>query len=122
MHLIDAMLEELLRPSNQPPGPLHAAYERAVIGIAHLVLGAAVGGLLWPVAGWIDALCRLAVGLIYLAVKELGDLSRGGSVRDGIEDAALVALGLFYAGQWFAPLLALLIGAYLMLQGAKRVA
>lgn len=120
MHLFDMMLAELARPSTLPHGPLHRAYERAVIGIGHLVLGAAVGGLLWPVAGWGDALLRLGLGVAYWLIKEAGDLRRGGTVRDGIEDASLVALGLFYAGQWFAPLAAIIIGGYLMFRGAAK--
>ena len=120
MNPIDAMLEELRRPSTLPPGPMHAAYERGVIGIGHLVVGAAISGWLWPVAGWADAMGRVGVALIYWLVKEAGDLRRGGTLADGIEDAACVALGLFYAGQWWAPDAALGVGGYLMLAGVVR--
>jgi hypothetical protein len=118
--LIDAMLEEVNRPSGTAPGPMHRAYERAVVGIGHLVLGAAVGGMLWPVTGWPEAIGRLTFGAAYWGIKEAGDLRRGGTVRDGIEDAALVTAGLFYAGQWWAPGAAILIGAYLMARGARQ--
>jgi len=114
MNILDAMLAELFRPSDLPPGPLHRAYERAVIGIGHLVLGASIAGLLAP-APW----ASLGLAMLYFAFKEIGDLRRGGSLRDGIEDAACVGLGLFYAGQWFAPGAAILIGAYLMWRGAR---
>jgi hypothetical protein len=121
MPLISAFLEELLRPSTLPPGPLHAAYQRGVIGIGHLVLGAFFAGLFWaPVAGWVDALTRLGGAVLYWLVKEAGDLRRGGTFWDGIEDAALVGLGLFYAGQWWAPGAALVLGGYLMMIGARR--
>ena len=120
MHLLDALIEELSRPSTTPPGPLNAAYQRGVIGIGHLVLGAAIAGLLWPVAGWVDALTRLGGAVLYWLIKEAGDLRRGGTFWDGIEDAALVGLGLFYAGQWWAPGSALVLGGYLMIMGARR--
>lgn len=119
-HLIDVMLEEVNRPSGTPPGPMQGAYERAVVGIGHLVLGAAVGGMLWPVTGWPEAIARLTFGAAYWGIKEAGDLRRGGTVRDSIEDASLVTLGLFYAGQWWAPGAAILIGAYLMARGARQ--
>jgi hypothetical protein len=114
MNILDAMLAELARPSDLPPGPLHKAYERAVVGIGHLVLGAAIAGLLSP-APW----ACLALAGVYFAIKEVGDLRRGGTLRDGVEDAACVGLGLFYAGQWFAPGAAILIGGYLMWRGAR---
>lgn len=120
MHLVDAMIEELRRPTDVPQGPLHAAYDRGVVGIAHLALGGAVAGILWPVAGPWDAAARLCVAGAYFATKELADLRRGGTLRDGIEDAACVGLGLFYAGQWYAPAVAILIGVYLMARGAAR--
>ena len=122
MHILDAMLDELNRPSTTAPGPLHAAYERAVIGIGHLVLGGAVAGLLWPITGWADAIGRLTFGAAYWGIKEAGDLRRGGTIADGVEDAALVACGLFYAGQWWAPGAALIIGGYLMWRGASKCA
>lgn len=114
MNLFEAMLDELMRPSNASPGPLHGAYERAVIGIGHLVLGAAAAGILQP-NPWLS----LGLASTYFVTKEVADLRRGGTPRDGIEDAACVGLGLFYMGQWWAPSAALLIGAYLMWRGAR---
>lgn len=120
MGIVDAIWQEIERPSDAPPGPLHRAYERAVEGIGHLCLGAAVAWLLWPVGGWPDALIRLAAVAVYWGLKEAGDLHRGGTLRDGIEDAGLFGVGLFYAGQPWAGALAILIGAYLMWRGAIR--
>jgi hypothetical protein len=120
MNPIEALMDEINRPSDLPPGPLHRAYERGVIGMGHGIVGAAVAGFLWPVTDWTDVAVRLCVAVIYWTVKEWGDLRRGGSLRDGLEDAACVALGLFYAGQWYAPMVCLGLGGYLMYRGAVK--
>jgi L-asparagine transporter-like permease len=55
----------------------------------------------------------------YWIFKETRDLRRGGSFRDGVEDALMVWLGYFY-GPWWWPMLMLVCGAYLMAMGARR--
>jgi len=113
------MWREVLRPSTLPPGALHGAYERAVIGMAHGMLGAALVALLWPLGGaWLAGL-RLVIGAAYWLVKEAGDLRRGGQVWDGIEDAAMVALGAWYGPPWW-PVAMVGCGVFLMWRGARR--
>ena len=108
------ILAELRTPSNQQ-GPLHGAYDRAVQGLGHAMIGAALAGVL----GWYGLAAGLAVALAYWLAKEAGDIGRGGDVRDGIEDAIMVWLGCFY-GPWWWPMLMLGCGAYLMVMGARR--
>lgn len=114
-----AFFEEIDTPSNQP-GPLHRAYQRAVTGIAHMVLGAALAAVLAP--DWALgalALRLVVVAAVYWLAKERGDLRRGGTLADGLEDAALVALGSLYPGPWLAPVAALAAGLYLMWRGYR---
>ena len=73
-----------------PSAPDEPPYARMVISLAHAVLGAA-GAVLLP--AW-------AVLALYL-VKEVLDLRRGGSWRDGAWDTAAVALGTFYGPAWW---------------------
>lgn len=119
-----AVLAELARPSDLPPGPLHAAYDRAVIGIGHAVVGAA---LAFPLA-WADGTIGVAALIVargalawgYFLAKETGDLRRGGGLRDGIEDTVLVWFGTMYGPAWW-PVALLGIAGYLMLAGAAKV-
>lgn len=113
MNFWAAFLDELGRPSNAPPGPLDGAYRRAVTGIAHMTLGAALASLApAEVAIW-GAVARLAIVAVYWIAKEARDLRRGGTLADGIEDAACVALGCFF----FDPWVALGLGLWLMWRG-----
>jgi len=113
--MISLIWREIETPSNQI-GPLHRAYERAVIGIGHAMLGAcaavAFGGYGPPFA--------LAVGGLYWLMKERGDLKRGGGLWDGVEDALMVTLGTYYGPAWWPPMI-VATGAYLMAMGARRV-
>ncbi len=112
--MIRQIIAELQTPSGQT-GPLHGAYDRAVQGLGHALIGAAMAGiavLYGLTAGFPEALA-------YWFVKELGDMRRGGSFRDGIEDAIMVWLGCFY-GPWWWPVLMLACGGYLMVMGARN--
>ena len=85
-------------------------YLWAVIAIGHVMLGAALQGLL----GAAGAATRLGIGLAYWLAKERGDLRRGGGWRDGLVDTAFVGIGAFYDGSrgWpVAVMLAVCIGA-----------
>jgi len=113
-NVIHQIIAELKTPSGQT-GPLHGAYDRAVQGLGHAMIGAAMASVL----GWYGLAAGLAVALAYWLVKEAGDIGRGGDVRDGIEDALMVWLGCFY-GPWWWPMLMLGCGAYLMVMGARR--
>jgi len=117
MPLIFRLWAELMRPSTLPPGPLHSAYERGVIGMAHALLGAALVAVLGP---WLGAAIRFAIGLAYAATKERADLRHGGTLLDGIEDAAMVAGGAWFWGAWYWPILVLIWGGALMVSGAAR--
>jgi len=104
------LLAELLRPSAG-----ESAYVRGVVGLGHAMLGAA---LVWPFGGY-GLPCALAIGAAYWWVKERGDLTRGGALLDGLEDAIMVMLGTFYGAAWW-PALMLACAGYLMLMGARR--
>ena len=112
--MIGAIFAELATPSGQV-GPLDLAYRRAVIGIGHAMLGAALVAAL-PGYGWP---LGLALGVLYWLAKERGDLWRGGDIKDGLEDAVMVSLGAWY-GPWWWPAVVLACGGYLMAMGARR--
>jgi len=113
--MLRLILAELRTPSNQQ-GPLHGAYDRAVQGLGHAMIGAALAG---PLGGVYGMALGFPIALAYWLIKERGDIGRGGDVRDGIEDALMVWMGCFY-GPWWWPALILLCGGYLMLMGARR--
>lgn len=112
--MLRLILAELRAPSNRQ-GPLHGAYDRAVQGLGHAMIGASLACAFGVWGG--AAAFALAVG--YWLVKEAGDIGRGGDLRDGIEDAVMVWLGCFY-GPWWWPALMLACGSYLMAMGARR--
>ena len=117
MSVIGDMLAELARPSTLPPDRLHGAYDRMVIGIGHAMVGAALVTLL-PAAFGLGVTLRLTVTLAYWALKERGDLTRGGTLVDGLEDTALVGLGTWYGPAWW-PWAVLAVGVYLFWRGAR---
>lgn len=88
------------------------SYTWAVIGLGHVMLGAALQGVLGASA----AAVRLSLAVAYWCAKERGDLRRGGSLRDGLIDAAFVGVGAFYTGARWWPLAVILtvaVGAWL---------
>ena len=93
----------ILMPSRPDEDP----YDTMVISLAHAVLGAALAILVahLPIIG---GAARLFIPLIYWLTKERADLARGGSLRDGLWDAAAVTLGLGYGAPWW-PATALLL-------------
>ena len=109
------LIAELDTPSNQV-GPLHAAYERGVIGMGHGLVGALLGAVagLFGAEPWLAA---LIVAPLYWLGKEVGDLRRGGTVADGAEDAACVGLGALYSGPVIFPAGMLAMGLWLMWRG-----
>lgn len=95
-----------------PSLPDEDGYQWALIGIGHVMLGAALQGAV----GAAGAVARLMITVAYWLAKERGDLKRGGSWRDGLIDAALVGFGAFYDGpRWWpvAAMVAICIGAVL---------
>ena len=112
--MINLIWKELNTPSGQR-GPLSAAYHRAVVGIAHAVLGACAAAFLgvWGIGA------AVVIAGVYWAVKEKGDLGRGGSFWDGAEDTVMVMLGGWY-GVWWWPALILGAAFYIMLVAAWR--
>ena len=108
-----ALWAELKRPSTLPPGPLGAAYQRGIIGMAHMAIGAAAASLVAPeLVAW-GAVARVGIIALYWVGKEAGDLRRGGTLADGIEDAACVGLGAWT----FSPWAVLALGLWLMWRG-----
>jgi hypothetical protein len=112
--MIDLIWQELNTPSGQR-GPMSAAYARGASGVWHGVLGAAVVAFLgvWGLAA------AVPLALVYWLVKEKGDLARGGSILDGLEDAVMVSLGAWYGAVWW-PLMICGCGVYIMAAGAWR--
>ena len=113
--MLSAIWSEIMTPSTFT-GPLEKAYRRAVIGLAHAMLGAAAAGVF---GGWGLAF-GLAVAVAYWMAKERGDLRRGGALWDGMEDAVMVCVGTYY-GPWWWPLVVLACAGYVMVMGAIRV-
>lgn len=108
------IIAELLTPSTQV-GPLDRVYRRAVIGISHAVLGAALVSSLPAYGLWL----ALGLAVVYWLAKEHGDLLRGGAWADGAEDTVMVAFGAWYGPWWWPPMLIICAG-YIMVMGARR--
>lgn len=94
MTALRRLIREIMTPTDGSP------YVWAVIALGHVMLGAALQGAL----GWTAAGARLAVAVAYWWAKERGDLRRGGSLRDGLIDAAFVGVGAFYEGPRWWPI------------------
>ncbi len=94
MKPLSVILRELLEPSARDESP----YLSLLIAIGHAVLGAAL-----PIWG-LGPAAAARLGLVYWITKERADIRKGGSWRDGLIDAAFVALGAFYGQPWW-PLL-----------------
>ena len=88
MTALRRLLVEVMQPTDGAP------YVWAVIALGHVMLGAALQGALGATA----AAARIALAVTYWWAKERGDLRRGGSLRDGLIDAAFVGVGAFYDG------------------------
>lgn len=100
-------LRRLITSILTPSARAEDGYTWAVIGIGHVMLGAALQGLL----GAVGAAARLLITAGYWLAKERGDLKRGGSLRDGLVDAAFVGVGAFYSGpRWWPVAVMLVVG------------
>ncbi len=113
MRALRQLIGTILMPSPRD----ESGYDWAVIGIGHVMLGAALQGVL----GASGAALRLSIAMAYWAVKERGDLKRGGNLRDGLVDAALVAYGACYQGpRWWPVALLLAVCAGAVVKEARR--
>ena len=108
MRVINAIWAEILRPSGYD-----RPYPSATSAIAHGVLGACVAPF-----GWWGLSTAISVALAYWLLKERGDLKRGAWL-DGLEDAAMVALGTYYGPAWWPPLM-LACGLVVMISRVLR--
>lgn len=100
------LITEILTPSARD----ESAYDKSVIAIGHVMLGAALAAVL----GVYTAPARLSLSVAYWLIKERGDLKRGGSWRDGLWDAAFVGFGGLY-GPWWWPVAAFVfVAGYLV--------
>ena len=113
--LARAIIAELRIPSGQD-GPLGAAYARTTSALGHAIIGACAASAL---GGW-GLLFGLVIALAYWLLKEWGDLTRGGALWDGLEDACMVWLGAFYIGPMWWPWIMLAASGYVMATGAWR--
>jgi len=111
-----AVWDELMTPSAASGGRGLRAYARGGAFVWHAVLGAAIATLLvWLFPGAAPVLPGI-IALGYWLAKELPDLGRGGTLSDGIEDAAAVWIGALY-GPWWWPFTVCLAGGFAMLAG-----
>lgn len=92
---IRRLLEEIATPTNG------GGYLWAVIALGHVMLGAMLQGAL----GFVGVGARLSIALTYWHLKERKDLKRGGGLKDGLVDAALVGVGAFYDGPRWWPVM-----------------
>lgn len=87
--MLRELIAEFRKPSPRNPDPHH----RGATGVWHGSLGAMFGLFSADYLGW-PLWLALAVFIGVYSVKEIRDLARGGSIADGIEDAAFVAAGV----------------------------
>ncbi|MFV0409457.1 MAG: hypothetical protein ACK5LJ_07085 [Paracoccus sp. (in: a-proteobacteria)] len=114
MRALNSLITTILTPSARDED----GYQWAVIGLGHVMLGAALQGLL----GAAGVAMRLLIAVMYWLIKERGDVRRGGGLRDGLVDTALVGVGAFYAGpRWWpvAVMAVITLGAILKERGRK---
>lgn len=102
-----------IRADIMTPSQGESGYVWAVIALSHVMLGAAAQGVI----GFAPSpLTIMSVIAAYWVIKEISDLWRGGSFRDGLTDAALVGFGSLYQGPRWWPLAifaAICVGAIL---------
>lgn len=110
-----AIWREIATPSLASEAP----YLRLMLAIAHACLGAALMEIS-AVAGLSAAAARGFVPATYWLVKERADLRRGGSLRDGLTDAAFVASGaLSGAAYWHLGILAAALAVAVTIRPAR---
>lgn len=107
MTLIDRIFRQIETPDSAAVPS--RAYTRAVIAISHAMLGASVCAWLGPYG----LALAVPLALVYWLAKERGDLRRGGTVWDGLEDTVMVSLGAWYGAVWW-PALVILCAGYIM--------
>lgn len=114
MTLLDRIWQQIETPDSAAVPS--RAYIRAVIAIGHAMLGAAICAALG--VGW-GLGVGLALAVAYWLLKEWGDLRRGGTVWDGLEDTVMVALGAWYGAAWW-PILIIACAGYIMAVATYR--
>lgn len=114
--IFDKILDELMTPTGQA-GPASAAYNRAMSGGGHALLGACAAVL---IGGW-GLWFGLGVAVAYWLAKERGDLTRGGGIFDGIEDALMVWIGTAYGPWWWLFLMAAVMAYIMALDAVRRL-
>lgn len=98
------ILDEALRPSRAD----ETAHYAFCIAIAHATLGSALMWLLL-LTGVSFAAGLVLIPVLYLVLKEIGDLRRGALAIDSLADTAMVLSGCALHGTLFwAPLVAIL--------------
>lgn len=104
------LIADILTPSARD----ESAYDKSVIAIGHVMLGATA-------AQWVPyyfAPAWLALMAAYWLAKERGDLLRGGSWRDGMWDTAFVGYGLLYGPWWWPAGAFAFVAIYLLIEWA----
>jgi hypothetical protein len=108
------LISEILTPSARD----ESTYDKSVIAIGHVMLGASAAE---PVGMYVGP-AWLLIMVVYWLIKERGDLKRGGSWRDGIWDAAFVGFGGLYVGAWWWPVAAFaFVAGYLVVEYVLKV-
>ena len=87
------MLEGLIREFRKPSPRKQDPHHRGATGVWHSLLGAQAASAVFSFSG-LGLICATVFVAAVYWVKESGDLSRGGSWWDSVEDALFVALGV----------------------------
>ena len=116
IRIIRDFFKEVFTPSSSGAGRFHQQYDRAVVSMAHGVLGAAIVIL----AGLIGMVVPVALVVAVYALKEAVDIWNGGKFADSVEDTVSTAIGAMCAGMAALPVILLAMGAIIMIIAIAR--
>lgn len=116
IRVIRDFFKELFTPSSSEAGRFHQQYDRAVISIAHGVLGANIVLL----TGLIGIAVPVALVVAVYALKEAVDIWNGGKFWDSCEDTVSTAIGAMCARMPALPLILLAMGVIVMIVAIAR--
>lgn len=110
------LTKELWTPTAlETNSPMQMLYRKAVVAIAHGVLGAGLTSLL-VMFGLPFAFSAVIVGVLY-AAKEAMDLGKAAYWKDSVLDTAATSLGIVLYSSTMLPLVLLAMGLIIFLVG-----